>query len=104
MLWGFGIVSSAVICRADIARQFRDDYVVVKGIGLAVTSGRPWFDAKNECVGFESTRAASEAARWRRCRRGGRCLHGRDSGRGRQRHPTTRRNPDACRSPRERAR
>jgi acetyl-CoA C-acetyltransferase len=54
--------AAAVICRADIAGQFRDDYVLVKGIGLAVTSGRPWFDAKNECVGFESTRAASSEA------------------------------------------
>jgi len=51
--------AAAVICRADIARQFRDDFVLVKGIGLAVTSGRPWYDARNECVGFESTRAAS---------------------------------------------
>jgi acetyl-CoA C-acetyltransferase len=56
--------AAAVICRADIARQFRDDYVLVKGLGMAVTSGRPWSDSENEGVGFASTRgAAAEAYR-----------------------------------------
>jgi acetyl-CoA C-acetyltransferase len=56
--------AAAVICRADIARQFRDDYVLVKGLGMAVTSGRPWSDSENEGVGFASTRgAATEAYR-----------------------------------------
>jgi len=69
--WPFGLfdccpttdgAAAAVICRADMARQFRDDYVLVKGLGLAVTSGRPWYDAANEYVGFAATRAASEEA------------------------------------------
>jgi acetyl-CoA C-acetyltransferase len=69
--WPFGLfdccpttdgAAAAVICRADVARRFRDDYVLVKGLGLAVTSGRPWYDAANEYVGFASTRAASEQA------------------------------------------
>jgi acetyl-CoA C-acetyltransferase len=54
--------AAAVICRADMARQFRDDYVLVKGLGLAVTSGRPWFDADFEGVGFPATRAAANEA------------------------------------------
>lgn len=54
--------AAAVICRAPIARQFRDDYVLLKGLGLAVTSGRPWFDPACEYTGFASTRAASEQA------------------------------------------
>lgn len=56
--------AAAVICRADMARQFREDYVLVKGLGMAVTSGRPWSDSENEGVGFASTRgAAAEAYR-----------------------------------------
>ncbi len=54
--------AAAVICRADMAREFRDDYVLVKGLGMAVTSGRPWFDACYEGIGFASTRAAAAEA------------------------------------------
>jgi acetyl-CoA C-acetyltransferase len=54
--------AAAVICRADMARQFRPDYVLLKGLGLAVTSGRPWFDSSFEYVGFSATQTASQAA------------------------------------------
>jgi acetyl-CoA C-acetyltransferase len=54
--------AAAVICRADMARQFRDDYVMVKGIGLAVTSGRPWFEPGYEFTGFQATRTAAQEA------------------------------------------
>ena len=40
-----------------MAKQFRDDYILVKGIGLAVTSGRPWFDPAHEYVGFTATQS-----------------------------------------------
>ena len=69
--WPFGLfdccpttdgAAAAIICRADMAKQFRDDYILVKGIGLAVTSGRPWFDPAQEYVGFTSTQIASQAA------------------------------------------
>src|SRR5947207_1430787 len=69
--WPFGLfdccpttdgAAAAVICRTDMAKQFRDDYVLVKGLGLAVTSGRPWYDPAAEYTGFASTRQASEAA------------------------------------------
>jgi acetyl-CoA C-acetyltransferase len=69
--WPFGLfdccpttdgAAAAVICRADTARQFRKDHVLVKGLGLAVTSGRPWFDPANEYVGFAATRAAADEA------------------------------------------
>ncbi|HKZ02171.1 MAG TPA: acetyl-CoA acetyltransferase [Pyrinomonadaceae bacterium] len=54
--------AAAVICRADMAKQFRDDYVMVKGIGLAVTSGLPWFEPGYEFTGFQATRTAAQAA------------------------------------------
>ncbi len=69
--WPFGLydccpttdgAAAAVICRADLAKQFHDDYILVKGLGLAVTSGRPWNDADFEYVGFPATRAASQQA------------------------------------------
>lgn len=69
--WPFGLfdccpttdgAAAVVICRADMAKQFRDDYVLVKGLGLAVTSGRPWYDAANEYTGFAATHHASQAA------------------------------------------
>ena len=69
--WPFGLfdccpttdgAAAAVICRTDMAKQFRDDYILVKGIGLAVTSGRPWFDPGNEYIGFTATQSASQAA------------------------------------------
>ncbi|HLJ48016.1 MAG TPA: acetyl-CoA acetyltransferase [Bryobacteraceae bacterium] len=69
--WPFGLydccpttdgAAAAVICRADMARQFRPDYVLVKGLGLSVTSGRPWYDPNFEYIGFSATEIASQTA------------------------------------------
>lgn len=69
--WPFGLfdccpttdgAAAAVICRADIARRFRHDYVLVKGVGLAVTSGRPYFDPTFDYLGFRSTQQAAQQA------------------------------------------
>ncbi len=69
--WPFGLfdccpttdgAAAAIICRADMAKQFRDDYVLVKGLGLAVTTGRPWYDPQHEYIGFAATQHASQAA------------------------------------------
>ena len=54
--------AAAIICRADMARRFRDDYVLVKGLGLAVTSGRPWFQPGYDYTGFEATTTAAQEA------------------------------------------
>ncbi len=54
--------AAAVICRAEMARQFRDDYVLVKGLGLAVNTGQPWNDPSFDYIGFASTRAAAQEA------------------------------------------
>ncbi len=54
--------AAAIVCRADLAPQFRKDYVLLKGIGLAVTSGRPWFEPGYDFTGFEATTAAAAEA------------------------------------------
>jgi acetyl-CoA C-acetyltransferase len=71
--WPFGLfdccpttdgAAAAVICRADLAKRLCDDYVVVKGVGLSVTTGRPWFEPGYDYTSFEATRvAAGEAYR-----------------------------------------
>jgi len=69
--WPFGLfdccpttdgAAAAIVCRADIARRFRHDYVLVKGVGLAVTSGRPYFDPTFDYLGFRSTQQAAQQA------------------------------------------
>lgn len=54
--------AAAVLCRADLARQFRPDPIYLKGIGLAVFTGRPWNDASFDYTGFPSTRTAAAQA------------------------------------------
>ncbi len=54
--------AAAIICRTEIAKQFRNDYVLVKGFGLSVTSGRPWFEPGYEFTGFAATRTAAQEA------------------------------------------
>lgn len=69
--WPFGLfdccpttdgAAAVVLCRAGIARQFRPDPVLLKGLGLAVTTGRPWNDASFDYVGFPATSAAAGQA------------------------------------------
>jgi len=69
--WPFGLfdccpttdgAAAAVLCRADLARRFRDDYVLVKGLGLAVTSGKPWYDPAFDYIGFSATTSAAQQA------------------------------------------
>lgn len=69
--WPFGLfdccpttdgAAAAILCRADLAPTFRDDYILLKGVGLAVNSGRPWYDASFEYTGFSSTTIAANVA------------------------------------------
>src|SRR5262249_40730433 len=69
--WPFGLfdccpttdgAAAAVICRADLAKTFRADPVFVKGLGLAVTTGRPWYDPASEYIGFTATQIAATQA------------------------------------------
>jgi acetyl-CoA C-acetyltransferase len=54
--------AAVILCRADRARQFRQDVVTVKGVGLAVTTGRPYFDPTFDYLGFRSTQRAAQQA------------------------------------------
>jgi acetyl-CoA C-acetyltransferase len=69
--WPFGLfdccpttdgAAAAILCRADIATRFRADATLVKGFGLAVTTGRPYFDPTFDYLGFRSTQMAAHQA------------------------------------------
>src|SRR3989442_1541002 len=69
--WPFGLfdccpttdgAAAAIICRADRARRYKKNPVLVKGVGLAVTTGRPYFDPTFDYLGFRSTQAAARQA------------------------------------------
>jgi len=54
--------AAAVLCRADRAKEFRPDPVYVKGIGLAVMSGQPYYKPTFDYVSFPATQRAAAAA------------------------------------------
>jgi acetyl-CoA C-acetyltransferase len=54
--------AAAVITRADMAKRFTDRYMLVKGVGLSVMTGRPFFDPTFDYLGFPSTRNAAKEA------------------------------------------
>ena len=69
--WPFGLfdccpttdgAAAAILCRADSATRFRADAARVKGFGLAVTTGRPYFDPTFDYLGFRSTQMAAQQA------------------------------------------
>jgi len=54
--------AAAVLCRADRATEFRPDPVYVKGIGLAVMSGQPYYKPSFDYVSFPATQRAAAVA------------------------------------------
>jgi len=54
--------AAAILCRADLAKRFRPDPILVKGVGLAVTTGRPYYDPTFDYLGFRSTQMAAQQA------------------------------------------
>jgi acetyl-CoA C-acetyltransferase len=54
--------AAAILCRTDLAKKFRQDFIVVRGIGLAVMSGKPYLDPTCDYLGFPSTEAAAREA------------------------------------------
>jgi len=54
--------AAAVVCRADMAKSFRDDYVLVKGLGLAVGARQGFLRPSFDMTHIEETvRAADQA-------------------------------------------
>ena len=54
--------AAAVLCRADRATEFRSDPIYVKGVGLAVMSGQPYYKPTFDYVGFPATQRAVATA------------------------------------------
>ncbi|MBI1814081.1 MAG: acetyl-CoA acetyltransferase [Deltaproteobacteria bacterium] len=54
--------AAAIVCRADLAKNFRPDAIKVKGIGLAVTSGEPYMKPGFAYTGFPATTMAAQSA------------------------------------------
>ena len=54
--------AAAIVCRADLASRFQKAPVLVKGVALAVETGRPYFDPTFDYLGFPSTVKAAQAA------------------------------------------
>jgi acetyl-CoA C-acetyltransferase len=54
--------AAAILCRADMAKNFRDDYVLVKGLGLSAAGRQGWLQQDYDMVHMEPTvRAAKQA-------------------------------------------
>jgi acetyl-CoA C-acetyltransferase len=54
--------AAVVLCRADRAAEFRSDPIYVKGVGLAVMSGQPYYKPTFDYVGFPATQRAVATA------------------------------------------
>ena len=54
--------AAAVICRADIAKEFTDDYLLVKGVGLAVDSTPHFYRPGFDYLGWPATQNAAKQA------------------------------------------
>ena len=54
--------AAAILCRADLASRFTDKPIWVKGVGLSVATGRPYFDPTFDYLGFRSTVVAARQA------------------------------------------
>jgi acetyl-CoA C-acetyltransferase len=69
--WPFGLLdccpttdgaAAAILCRRNLASRFRGAPILVKGVGLAVETGRPYFDPTFDYLGFRSTQKAAQQA------------------------------------------
>lgn len=54
--------AAAILCRADMAKNFRDDYILIKGLGLAVGARQGYLQPTYDMTHMEETvRAAKQA-------------------------------------------
>ncbi len=54
--------AAAIVCRADLAKNYRDDYILLKGLGIAVGSGQGKLRTDYDMTHLEETvRAAKQA-------------------------------------------
>ena len=54
--------AAAILCRTDLAKNFRDDYILVKGLGLAVGARQGYLQNSYDMVHMEETVRASRQA------------------------------------------
>jgi acetyl-CoA C-acetyltransferase len=56
--------AAAIICRVEDAKKFNPDYALLKGVGLAVSTGwdLPFYDEDYDFLGFRATQKASARA------------------------------------------
>jgi acetyl-CoA C-acetyltransferase len=54
--------AAVVVCRTDLAKQFRDDPIFVLAVELAVVSGQPYYKPSFDYLSFAATRAAATRA------------------------------------------
>jgi acetyl-CoA C-acetyltransferase len=54
--------AAAVVCRTDLAKQFRGDPIYVKAVELAVVSGQPYYKPSFDYLSFAATREAAARA------------------------------------------
>jgi acetyl-CoA C-acetyltransferase len=71
MAWPLGLYDAcgvsdgcacAILCRADLAKKFRDDYVLVKGVGLSVGARQGWLRQGEDMVHMQPTVEAARQA------------------------------------------
>src|SRR4029077_11895559 len=54
--------AAAIVCRTDLAKQFRNDPIYVKAVELAVVSGQPYYKPSFDYLSFAATRTAAARA------------------------------------------
>jgi len=54
--------AAAIVTRADLARRFRTDYVLIKGMGLSVATERNIFDPEFNFLSLKPTQVAAQSA------------------------------------------
>jgi acetyl-CoA C-acetyltransferase len=54
--------AAAIVCSREVAKAIRNDPILVKGLGLSITSGEPYLKPGFAYTGFPATRNAAESA------------------------------------------